>query len=136
MFSSNNYDIKDFSFKYKLNTRFRDLDLFKHVNNVVFLTYFEDARRIFFKRWNINLTNRSLIVASIKVDYLSQLSHPEELIIGQKISRLGNTSFDIFSVLFLNNKPICISNTTIVCYNFIKKKSVSLYIEIKNDYNK
>tara|TARA_B100001741_G_C16511454_1_gene579915 strand:+ start:431 stop:838 length:408 start_codon:yes stop_codon:yes gene_type:complete len=132
----NNFDLKEFSFQYKLNTRFRDIDVFNHVNNVVFLTYFEDARRTFFQKWNINLTNRSLIVASIKVDYLSQLKHPSELIVGQKISRLGNTSFDIFSVLFLNNKPVCRAITTIVCYDFIKKKSVSLYSEIKNDYNK
>ncbi len=130
-----NLTIEDFYFKVKISTRFRDLDAFNHVNNAVFLTYFENARRTFFDRWNINLNEKSLIVASIKIDYISQLKHPSELMIGQRISRIGNKSFDILSILFNNNKQVSSSITTIVCYNFLDKKSVLLYNEIKKDYN-
>ena len=129
------YSISDFHFQYDINTRFRDIDAFKHVNNAVFLTYFEDARRSFFERWNINLVDKSLIVASIKIDYLKQLRHPSKLIVGQKISRLGKKSFDIFSVLFHGNTQISVSTTTIVCYNFLDKKTVPLFEEIKKDFN-
>ena len=129
------YSISDFHFQYDINTRFRDIDAFKHVNNAVFLTYFEDARRSFFERWNINLVDKSLIVASIKIDYLKQLRHPSKLIVGQKISRLGKKSFDIFSILFHNNTQISASTTTIVCYNFLDKKTVPLFEEIKKDFN-
>ncbi len=127
--------IEDFYFKYHLNTRFRDLDAFNHINNAVFLTYFEDARKTFFERWDINLENKSLIVASIKVDYLKQLTHPSNLVVGQKISRLGNKSFDILSVLFCGKGQICTATTTIVCYNFNKHQSVPLFEEIKKDFN-
>jgi len=127
--------LKDFNFQYNIQTRFRDLDAFNHVNNSVFLSYFEDARKSFFDRWNINLTERSLIVASIKIDYLMQLKHPSSLIVGQKISRLGSKSFDILSVLFNNNEQICTATTTIVCYNFLDKKTIPLFEEIKNDFN-
>ena len=127
--------LKDFNFQYNIQTRFRDLDAFNHVNNSVFLSYFEDARKSFFDRWNINLTERSLIVASIKIDYLKQLKHPSNLIVGQKISRLGSKSFDILSILFNNNEQICTATTTIVCYNFLDKKTIPLFEEIKNDFN-
>ena len=40
--------IKDFYFTHEINTRFRDIDAFRHVNNAVYLSYFEDARRSFF----------------------------------------------------------------------------------------
>ena len=129
------YKLNDFYFQYSINTRFRDLDAFKHVNNAVFLTYFEDARKTFFERWGINLEEKSLIAASVKIDYLKQLTHPSNLVVGQKISRLGNKSFDILSVLFLNNTQICIATTTIVCYDFNKNQSVPLFEEIKKDYN-
>ena len=127
--------IKDFYFTHKLQTRFRDVDGFNHVNNAVFLSYFEDARKIFFKRWNLNVSNRSLIVAAIKVDYHCQLKHPSNLVLGQKISRLGYKSFDISALLFCDNKLISSSITTIVCYNFEINKSIPLFLEIKKDYN-
>ena len=99
------------------------------------MSYFEDARILFFKRWGVNLKEKSLIVASIKVDYISQLIHPSELIICQKITRIGNKSFDNFSLIFCNGKVVCASTTTIVCYDFVAKKTVALYKEIKNDLN-
>ena len=125
----------DFYFQYDIQTRFRDLDAFKHINNAVFLTYFEDARKSFFDRWSINLEERSLIVASIKIDYLRQLQHPSKLTVGQKVSRLGTKSFDILSILFCNEIQICTAITTIVCYNFSENKSVLLFDEIKKDFN-
>ena len=127
--------VTDFYFQYNIQTRFRDLDAFKHINNAVFLTYFEDARKSFFDRWSINLEERSLIVASIKIDYLRQLQHPSKLTVGQKISRLGTKSFDILSILFCNEIQICTAITTIVCYNFSENKSVLLFEEIKKDFN-
>ena len=129
------YQIDDFTFKHEIKTRFKDLDAFHHVNNATFLSYIEDARMLFFKRWNMNTKEKSLIVASITIDYISQLHHPSKLIIGQKVTRLGTKSFDILSVLFLDNKPICISTVTIVCYNFISKQTVLLFKEIKEDFN-
>ena len=93
--------IEDFSFKHSIKTRWKDLDAFGHVNNAVFLSYVEDARILFFKRWGINYEERSLIVASAKIDYIRQVSHPCNLIIGQKVSRIGTKRFDIHSVIFI-----------------------------------
>ena len=45
--------LNDFPFQHNLKTRWRDLDAFKHVNNATFLSYIEDARIVFFKRWGI-----------------------------------------------------------------------------------
>ena len=127
--------ISDFYFQHKIKTRFRDLDAFKHVNNATFLSYLEDARIFFFKRWGVNFKEKSLIVASIKIDYINQVNHPSELIICQKISRIGNKSFDNFSVIFSEEKIVCAATITIVCYDFLSKKTVSVYDEIKKDIN-
>ena len=54
----------------------------------------------------------------------------------QKIVRIGNTSFDILSMLCSNNIVICKSITTIVCYNFDKKNKAKVYEEIIDDFNK
>ena len=136
MLIETNFKEEDFKFKYNISTRFRDLDPFNHVNNSVFLTYFENARRQFYERWNLNLNNRSLIVVSIKIDYLNELNHPSYCQVFQKIVRIGNTSFDILSMLCSNNIVICKSITTIVCYNFDKKNKAKVYEEIIDDFNK
>ena len=134
-----NIDIKldDFPFHHTIKTRWRDLDAFRHVNNATFLSYIEDARILFFKRWEINLKEKSLIVASVKIDYINQLKHPSNIIIGQKVSRLGTKSYDIQSAVFEKESKllICCSTITSVCYDFINKKTVPIYKEIIDDYN-
>ena len=129
------YILKDFRYKHEIKTRFKDLDAFNHVNNAVFLSYIEDARTFFLKRWGIDFKRRSLVVAGLKIDYVKQLHHPSKLIIGQKITRIGTKSFDILSVIFQDENAICISIVTLVCFNFNHQKTVKLYHEIKADFN-
>ena len=128
--------ITDYPHHYEFKTRWKDMDLFGHVNNAVFLTYIEDARIMYFKRWNITEKKRSLIVASIRIDYLRQIEHPSNLIIGQKVSRIGNSSFDIQSAIFLNNdpKPAAKSVVSCVCFDYEESKSVPVYDEIKSAF--
>ena len=132
---NNKFQIDDFSFFHDINTRFSDIDAFNHVNNAVFLSYFEDARKIFFERWSINLKERSLIVAAVKINYFHQLGHPSYLRVGQKIIRIGSKSFDILSVLFYNETAVSMAITTVVCYDFVLKKTVLVFDEIKKDLN-
>ena len=136
MSNINKLKLSDFPFHHETKTRWRDLDAFRHVNNATFLSYIEDARILFFKRWGINLKEKSLIVAAVKIDYIKQLKHPSNIIIGQKVSRLGTKSFDIQSAVFneKNTELICSSTITSVCYDFNQKKSILIYDEIKNDY--
>ena len=129
--------IEDFSFIHKVRTRWKDLDAFRHINNAVFLSYIEDARIILLRRWNINYAEKSLIVASVKIDYLKQVKHPSSLIIGQKISRLGTKSFDISSAMFIkgDEEPVCLSTITSVAFDFKLNQTVKIFPEIVKDYN-
>ena len=132
------YCLSDFSFQYELKTRWKDMDAFGHVNNAVFLTYIEDARITFFKRWNLRDEKRSIIMASVKIDYLMQIDHPSNLIVGEKISRIGRKSFDIESVVFIKDKerPAASSLVTCVCFDYAKNETVAVYSEIIADYKK
>lgn len=132
--------LNNYPFQFGLKTRWRDLDAFRHVNNAVFATYVEDARIDLFKRWGLSPTGgeKSVIAASLKLDYLKQLSHPSQLIIGQRISRLGNTSFDIESAVFLKDEPddpICQTLLTCVCFDYVAQRTVPVYEDITKDYN-
>ena len=135
----NSYKLSDYSLKYELETRWRDLDAFQHVNNAEYATYIESARVDLFKRWGIEGSNKgkSIIMASLKIDYLAQLKHPTPLIIGQKVSRVGSTSFDIESVIFnQDEKPICVALVVAVCFDFDRQRPLGVYDSIKDDFNR
>ena len=85
-----------------------------------------------------NMEKKSLIVAAVKIDYVNQLEHPSNIIIGQKVSRIGTKSYDIESAVFKedNNLLICKSTITSVCYDFINNKTIPIYQEIIDDYHK
>ena len=128
--------LEDFLFHHNIQTRWKDMDSFGHINNAVYLTYIEDARTTLFKRWNLKSQNTSVIVASLKIDYFTQIKHPSKLIIGSTISRIGNSSFDIQSAIFIDGlkKPAALSLVICVCYDYENGKSVTVYDEIRNDF--
>ena len=135
-----NKNLTNFPFHVNIQTRWRDLDAFGHVNNAVFATYIETARGTLFKRWSLPFdgTGKSLIVASMTINYLKQLKHPSNIIVGLKINKVGNTSFNIESYIF-NEKdiqnPIATSNVVIVCFDFDNQKPVPVFSQILKDYN-
>ena len=49
------------------------MDAFGHVNNANYITYIEDARITFIKRWNLCNETRSIIIASMRIDYFKQV---------------------------------------------------------------
>ena len=130
--------LKDYPIHSELQTRWRDLDAFGHVNNAVFATYIENARGTLFKKWNLPFdgTGQSLIVAAITINYYQQLKHPTDIVIGQKISRIGNSSFDVESALFNKKdqiRPIATSKVVVVCFDFEQQKSVPVFEQIIED---
>lgn len=132
------YCLDDYKLRYNMNTRWRDLDAFQHVNNAEYATYIESARVNLFERWNIKGSNKgkSIIMASLKIDYIKQLVHPSSLTIGQKISRVGTTSFDIESIVFDEEKtPVCVALVVCVCFDFDTQKPVKVYKGIIDDYH-
>lgn len=135
-----NKNLTNFPFHVNIQTRWRDLDAFGHVNNAVFATYIETARGTLFKRWSLPFdgTGKSLIVASMTINYLKQLKHPSNIIVGLKINKVGNTSFNVESYIF-NEKdiqnPIATSNVVIVCFDFDNQKPIPVFSQILKDYN-
>ena len=135
-----NKNLTNFPFQVNLQTRWRDLDAFGHVNNAVFATYIETARGTLFKRWSLPFdgTGQSLIVASMTINYLHQLKHPSDIIIGLKINKVGNTSFNVESYVFDKkdiDSPIATSEVVVVCFDFDNQKPVPVFDQILKDYN-
>ncbi len=108
------------------------MDKMGHINNAVFLSYFESARIDIFEKWDY--IKIPFIMVSAKIDYIQQLYHPSILCIGSKIDRIGKTSFDIKSAIFSNgdNNASASAIITCVCFDYENQKTIPVPNQIKN----
>tara|TARA_B100001027_G_C16096960_1_gene254283 strand:- start:88 stop:522 length:435 start_codon:yes stop_codon:yes gene_type:complete len=122
--------INDFDFLTKLDTRWSDMDSLGHINHTSYLTYMETARvdtyvQLGFASIDKNM-NESTILASMEITYLSQLAHPTSLIVGHRITRVGNKSYDLMSGIFQESSSVilCHAYFKLVSFNYKKNKTI------------
>jgi len=80
-----------------------DMDSFRHVNNVVYFRYFENARIEYFSRigWWDYMTETGIgpIVASTQARFRRPVKYPDTLRAGAKVISFGSDRFTIRHVL-------------------------------------
>lgn len=81
--------------KTKLQIRYGDLDTLGHVNNAVYLTYFELGRVLFFRKHlkQFDEKNVSFVIARIEVDFKKSITMDRDVFLETSIESVGNTSF-------------------------------------------
>ncbi len=96
----NKTEINSFKYKTAIEVRFADMDLFGHVNNAVYLTYFEVARSNYWNqiiKWDWQ--KMGIIIARAEIDFKRPLKLNEPLTAYVKTSRIGTRSWDLEYVL-------------------------------------
>jgi len=123
--------ISDYKYKTPVNIRFSDIDAVGHVNNAIYLTYFEMAR---FNYWreiiNWNLRENGVIVGRSEVNYLKPIKMEDEIVCYVRTTRIGNSSFDMMHLLVRitpDGEEICTTGKTVcISYDYSLNKSVSI----------
>ena len=121
--------------KYKYRTiipiRFSDMDAFGHVNNAIYLTYFEIARSNYWKdivQWDWNETG--IILGRSEINYLKPILVNDEIACYVRTTRIGNSSFDIMYVLVKiteAGEEVCTTGKTVcITYDYKANKSVPI----------
>lgn len=122
-----------------LKTRWGDMDGLRHINHAIYLVYMESSRIQYYyslgyetARWELE---ESSILASMKIDYLNQVTHPSVLEIGQRITRVGHKSFDILTAIFKKGElyPVLQGLFTLVAYNYKLNETISVPSIIRNN---
>ena len=81
-----------------MSVRWGDMDAFQHVNNVVYMRYFESARVIYFKETTVMVgsgvpSGVGPILASASVRYKAPVTYPDDLHVGIRVSDVGADRF-------------------------------------------
>ena len=100
-----------------IQTRFQDLDVLGHLNNVAFAALFETARTKFNRQaqlWGGEARARRTVVAQMEINYLAEGAYPEDVEIATGIGEIGNRSWQILAAMFQGGRPIATCDVTIV----------------------
>lgn len=116
---------------HKIEVRFADLDVMGHVNNAIFLNYFEQGRMSFFRQrigdsWDWN--KYGIIVARNEIDYLTPVLLHDEVYVTAEYGTFGNKSFQMSMLVYKledGQKVGCARGlVTVVCFDYQQKKTI------------
>ena len=124
-------NLTDYKFRTPIPIRFSDLDFYGHVNNAIYLTYFEIARSNYWRdivKWDWN--QNGIILAKSEVTYIKPITRHDEIACYVRTTRIGNSSFDVMHVLVKvseEGEEICTTGKTVcISYDYSISKSIKI----------
>ena len=116
-----------------IEVRFADIDKLSHVNNAVYLSYFEQARLFYFKQvigTNIDWSENGIILARAEINYILPVNLEDPIAVEISCSRIGTKSFDLEYKLFKQSGDTNIlateGKTIMVCYNYQLSQTIAI----------
>lgn len=113
-----------------LQIRFNDVDKFGHVNNAVYLSFYDLGKTNYFGSVcpNVNWERDAILVVRIEVNFISQIFSTDEISVQTSVTGIGNKSFDLAQRVIDLNTGIekCSCRSTMVTYDLIKHQSKPL----------
>lgn len=108
--------LEQFPHRLVQNIRFRDLDRQNHVNNAVFMTFFESGRvdLLYDPAHDLVVPGTTYVIARIAVDFRGEMRWPGDVEIGTAIARLGTSSLDLEQALFMDGMCVASATSTLV----------------------
>jgi acyl-CoA thioester hydrolase len=123
-----------FIFNLPIQTRYIDFDMLGHLNNSIYLTYFETARIHYFKRIGWDLTDATNVVANFDVNFRIPVMPEDEICIWLRTSKIGTKSFVIdYELRSEDNSTVyCTAKSIQVCVDKQSGQSIIVPDHIKN----
>lgn len=126
-------DISKFNFRFDLQMRWNDLDALGHVNNAMFITYFETARGRFMLEacpgwdWRKDMFLIAQVHADFQKELLLTAKNPQVLM---RTSKIGNKSFELSYAIVSEGKdgPIlhATGTTTQIMFDMQSRQTIAI----------
>lgn len=119
---------------FEVQVRFSDLDLLGHVNNVIYLSYFEMARIHYFHPLlgdNWDWQKEGIVLVNNQVTYKKPIYLHDKPIITIHVTNIGTKSFTIGYEVIVNNENRASGTSTLVCFDNRKQISIEIPLKMK-----
>jgi len=113
----------------KIQVRFSDCDMMGHVNNAIYLSYFEMARIHYFRELlgdNWDWRSNGVLLRKNEVEYLRPVLLHEIPEIYVYLAAMGTKSFTVSYELFVGDELRTIGQSVLVCFDQTAQQSVPL----------
>ncbi len=108
-----------------ITTRWSDNDIYGHVNNVVYYSYFDSvANRYLIEEGGLDIHNGSTVglVVNSGCDYFAPIAYPQALEGALRVDRLGNSSVTYGIAIFVAGAEVACANGTFT-HVFVDRQS-------------
>ena len=95
---------KQYHALFPMGTRWMDNDIYGHVNNVTYYSYFDTAANQFLiEQAGLDIQSAKVVgfVVASQCEYLMPIAHPQQLEIGFRVNRLGRSSVEYGMAVFV-----------------------------------
>lgn len=129
--------MKKFVFEQEILVRWGDMDSFGHVNNSVYLTYFEQARVLWWQemQWLPKEMNFGPVIVTARAAFIKPVVYPDTLQAKLYVHSVGRSSYIIDYELYSKDKGAGLmteGETKVVWIDYKKQKSAPLPPSMKD----
>lgn len=122
----------DSSFTVDIQVRYQDLDTLQHVNNAVYVTYFEMARTSYLDAiLDIPVDAYEFVVASLSVDFKRPLTMADDVVATVAVTELGTSSWTMAYEIRANDEVAATGETTLVFVDPETKRPTEIPAEVR-----
>jgi len=103
--------LNDFVIKTRFPIAWGDMDPMQHINNVVFLRYFENSRILYYEAIGLcyfnNKNGFTGVVKSISCEYLLPLIFPDIVEVGARVTAMADNCFTMEHYIWSQKNGLC-----------------------------
>ena len=124
-----------------ITTRWMDNDIYGHVNNVVYYSYFDSvANQFLIEEGGLDIHSAEVIgfVVASNCQYKSPIAYPDKIDAGLRVNKLGNSSVEYGIAIFKQGAETAsaVGTFTHVFVNRATDKSVAIPTQIRSALEK
>jgi acyl-CoA thioester hydrolase len=120
-----------------LETRYQDLDIMGHVNNVAMAGIFETARVRFHRHLGRHPHDSGVrwLIAAVSLNYLQEAHYPADVTVGCAIGNIGTTSWTVNSAAFQHGECVATCDTVVVTHGPEGRRKVDDFLRVAMEEN-
>lgn len=102
--------LQDYPHHQQVQTRWHDNDIYGHVNNVVYYSYFDSVvNRFLIEQGGLDIQQGDVVgfVVESQCKYMKPLAYPDTITAGLRVGKLGNSSVRYELALFNAQGELC-----------------------------
>ena len=128
--------LDDFPIKVTLPVLWGNQDLFGHVNNVIYIRWFECSRVAYWDHGvgkTMGLEGCGPILANVNCDFKKQIRYPDTVHIGARIVKAGNTSLRMEHAVYSEelSDVAAVGHSIVVLFDYEAQKPIRISPQLR-----